>query len=144
MVSNRPYGDVQIVKNYCSNIKLQESTYTAFLTEAATDLEAAFHLNGGEFPTDYVYYNKIKGLVEKKAACLAHLTYGLRTDAKIYCDLVKDGIAELKVDDTMLETTDGDGTLEPSIPETFPANPIGLRLIGRSTETGDDTIPPYA
>ena len=141
---NRPYGDVAVLKQYCSNIKLQDSTYIAFLNRAASDIESAFKMAGTEFPTDYVYYDKIKGLVELKAACYAHLAYGLRTDAKIYCDLVKDGIADLKVDDTMLETETSEGILEPSIPETYPANPVGLRLQGRTSGNVTRTIPPYA
>ena len=143
MVSNRPYGDIQIVKGYCSNIKLQETTYTKLMDRAATDIEGAFKMAGSEFPTDYVYYNTIKSLVELKAACYAHLSFGLRQDAAIYCKLVTDGLAELKVEDVSLETDTSEGTMEPLIPETYPANPVGHRLEGRTNpnSTGSNYVP---
>jgi hypothetical protein len=140
MVTNRPYGDIEIVKGYLSNVKLMTTTIAKLLDRAASDVEKDMKMAGTEFQTDYVYYNTIKELAELKAGCLGHLSYGKREDAKIFCDLYTAGVAGLLVDDTVLES-ETDGAMEPQIPETYPSNLGGTHLLGRNSNTWTDGVP---
>lgn len=133
----RPYGDLTVVKQYVSNVKISDTTIQKVIDRIATKIEAKFHLNGAEFDATYVYLNTIKNYVELKSACQIHLMYGKREDAKLYCDLAKEELEDLIEDDITLET-ETEGEIVPLTLETYPANPLGHKLEGRSiTNIGD-------
>jgi hypothetical protein len=146
MTSLRPYGDIAILKDYVSNIGLKETTLTGLLTRAATNIETEiFGDTGGEFDSNYKLLNMVKDYTELQAACQGHLMYGDRQDAKIYCDMAQKKLERIIYLDSSSETAAVEGTLEPALDGTYPSNPLGHRLEGRSP-AGEQyrTVPPWA
>jgi hypothetical protein len=121
-----------MVKGYIQNVKIKDTTITEMMNSAASDVEAAFSMNGTEFSDTYVYINSIKKLVAKKAACELHLMFGKKEDAKLYCDGYEKDLEKLMVEDTTLDNANLGGAMQPVLPETYPSNPFGSRLEGRT------------
>lgn len=141
--AERPYGELSVLKSYCSNINLGDDTFNFLLARAANKVEGYFKTGGKPFQTDFELLDQVKDYVETRSACKAHMMYGDRNDAKIYCDDAKEILADMGIIDTSLET-DEENSLYPAIEETYPSNPVGRRLEGRSHYINDNrTVPPW-
>jgi hypothetical protein len=129
MVVTYPYASKAVVKQYIRKVRIDESRIDDIIGRADVEINSQFHMGTAGFDDTYDYRKKINDLAEVWSACRLHMMFGDPADAKIYCEAYKSGLESLKEDITNISIM---GKVKAILPETYPGNPFGHRLEGKS------------